>query len=99
MGSKNNINGSFGGFNSSAKNYSVKVKTSYHHKIDGSKSSISILNRYDNGYIIQNETNINDECIFKLQNIENNIITDLLSYDQTNSSFKFIKPLEVPAPT
>lgn len=98
-GTLNNINGSFGGFNSSAKNYSVKVKTSYHHKIDGSKSSISILNRYDNGYIIQNETNINDECIFKLQNIENNIITDLLSYDQTNSSFKFIKPLEVPAPT
>lgn len=100
-GTLNNIGGSFSGFNSSAKNYLVKVKTSYNHKVDGSKSAISILNRYDNGYIIQNETNTNDKltCIFKLQNIENNIITDLLTYDQNNSSFKFIKPLEVPTPT
>lgn len=98
-GTLNNINGSFGGFNSSAKNYSVKVKTSYHHKIDGSKSSISILNRYDNGYIFQNETGINDNSIFKLQNIEDNILTDLLEYDKNNNRFKFNTSLEVPAPT
>lgn len=98
-GTLNNINGSFGGFNSSAKNYSVKVKTSYNHKIDGSSSSIALLNRYDNGFIIQNETNTDDECIFKIQNIKNNIIEDLLNYNQISNSFKFIQPLEVPTPT
>lgn len=98
-GTLNNILGSFSGFNSNSKDYQVKVKTSYNHKTDGSSSSITLFNRYDNGFIIKNETNNSDKCIFKVQNIENNIITDLLSYDQTNSSFKFIKPLEVPAPT
>lgn len=97
-GTLNNIDGSFGGFNSAVQHYSIKIKTSYNHKINASKSSIKLFNRYDNGFIIQNETNTEDECIFKIQNIKNNIAEDLLSYNQVSNSFEFSKHLEVITP-
>lgn len=95
-GTLTNIDGIFKGFVSEEKNFKIKVKTNYISNTEFSTSSICLLNRYDNGFLLTSESLNNYENSFKL--ISTNIDAEdptIFSYGTYENVFKIYKPLEI----
>ena len=94
----NNSNGLFSGFATDNQEIDFKIKTAHFAEDNYSSSSLSFLNRYNNGYVFNNKTNSDWSNDFSLNSINNEIKTELLKYDGLGSKFIFNKLVEVPAP-
>jgi hypothetical protein len=94
----NNSNGLFSGFATDNQEIDIKIKTAHFAEDDYSSSSLSFLNRYNNGYIFSNKTNSNWSNDFSFNSINNEIKTELFKYDSLSDKFLFNKLVEVPYP-
>lgn len=94
----NNSNGLFSGFATDNQEIDIKIKTAHFAEDDYSSSSLSFLNRYNNGYIFSNKTNSNWSNDFSFNAIHNEIKTELFKYDSLSNKFIFNKSVEVPYP-
>ena len=94
----NNSNGLFSGFATDNQEIDIKIKTAHFAEDDYSSSSLSFLNRYNNGYIFSNKTNSNWSNDFSFNAINNKIKTELFKYDGLSNKFVFNKLVEVPYP-
>lgn len=94
----NNSNGLFSGFATDNQEIDIKIKTAHFAEDDYSSSSLSFLNRYNNGYIFSNKTNSNWSNDFSFNAINNEIKTELFKYDGLSNKFVFNKLVEVPYP-
>lgn len=94
----NNSNGLFSGFATDNQEIDLKIKTAYFVQDDYSTSSLSFLNRYNNGYIFSNKTNSDWSNEFSFNITSNEIKTELFKYDSISNKFVFNKLVEVPYP-
>tara|TARA_R110000737_G_scaffold178091_1_gene202621 strand:- start:9376 stop:12150 length:2775 start_codon:yes stop_codon:yes gene_type:complete len=94
----NNSNGLFSGFTTDSQEIDIKIKTAHFAADDYSSSSLSFLNRYNNGYIFSNKTNSDWSDDFSFSGINNEIKTELFKYDGLSNKFVFNKSVEVPYP-
>jgi len=94
----NNSNGLFSGFATDNQEIDLKIKTAYFVEDDYSTSSLSFLNRYNNGYILSNKTNSDWSNDFSLDYVDDNQTVELLKYRGLNNKFVFYKSVEVPYP-
>lgn len=80
-GTLTNLNGSLGGFSSLERTNDIYIRSSYYFGgSDYSKSSLSLLNRYDRGYRIQNTSTESGEQL-AIQSIGSQGVIDIFSFD------------------
>lgn len=94
----NNSNGLFSGFTTDNQDIDIKIKTAHFAKDNYSSSSLSFLNRYNNGYIFSNKTNADWSNEFSFSSINAEVRDELFKYDPLTSKFIFNKLVEVPTP-
>ena len=97
-GALNNSNGLFSGFVTDAQENNIKIKSSHFAANDYSTSSLSFLNRYNNGYIFSNKTHSDWSNEFSFSGINAEVRDELFKYDPLTSKFIFNKLVEVPNP-
>ena len=95
----NNSNGLFSGFTTDSQEIDIKIKTAHFVPDDYSSSSLSFLNRYDNGYILRNKTNSDWSNDFSLNSTLDGAVVELLKYNGLHNKFTFQREVEVPYPT
>ena len=86
------------GFATANKMLDIRIQSSYYVDGDSSHTSLSFLDRYENGYFFENSTNNDWSNNFSFNSINNDIKTELFKYDSFSNKFVFNKLVEVPYP-
>lgn len=86
------------GFATANKMLDIRIQSSYYVDGDSSHTSLSFLDRYENGYFFENSTNNDWSNNFSFNSINNEIKTELFKYDSFSNKFVFNKLVEVPYP-
>jgi hypothetical protein len=103
-GALTDLNGSFSGFSSLKREQDLKIKSSYVISTDDySGSSLSLLNRQNNGFrlksLTQGSISGTTPPTFSLQSLTNSVTTDLFSFNGTEFNLNNYSLNGLPAPT
>lgn len=83
-------------FSSKEKHKSITIKSSYYlNSNESSTSSLKLLNRYDNGYLLETKTSYSQNPDFILQKVLNKNLTDLFKFDGTNNQFNLFNSIDL----